>query len=613
MATRFYLHATATPSVNPGYAGWSDTGGAVRRTMAITRQNSALTNFARAETSSTNNYNVLLAQFVSAPLTYDGTLSGTVHGVARALESSTAMNAYSQLVVKVVSGDGSTLRGTALTFVTTGGTEWPTTTAARRYLGLTANRALTSTAFQAGDRIVVEIGYSARNTGTTNYTGTLRFGDPTSGADMGDSQTGTADEIPWVEFSQDLILAGSPQSVTCNAATVGVVASDVSADPGTAPANLLTVRVLQNDSAIATRVIDVAALPTTFTDLSFSLTDVERALLQNVDSVPVSLELHATLPHAVEVDAVSLSVWPDAPTGPTNQTIGVNAAAVSANANAVTPIMGRISTTLDAASVTAVARDAASTARVIAALQHATVSISGNVVSITLGRIAATVDAASVAAVAHDATSAIGTTRVTTTTALVTATANTATPAPGRVGNALDVATVATAAQLASPVLGGVSVTTSVATVSASPQNPLAVTGRLGVALDTAAVTVVAQIGSTAAGRIAVTAHVASVSAEALDVGTVLSLLVQLAIAEVTATARAVTLTGVAPSFGYLDGMLTVLARTSGTLGVMLRHDADLSVMLRHDAVLSAIARHEAALHIVASESAALNTVSGEP
>ena len=55
----------------------------------------------------------------------------------------------------------------------------------------------------AGDRIVVEIGFS-NTTGGTSITGTLNFGDD-SATDLGDNETDTAANNPFVEFSTEII------------------------------------------------------------------------------------------------------------------------------------------------------------------------------------------------------------------------------------------------------------------------------------------------------------------------------------------------------------------------------------------------------------------------
>lgn len=224
-ATRMFVSATATPGISPAAAGgWSSAASMVRRTLATTKTNTAITTVGVAETSTTNPYNVALLQMHSPALVGSGFIAGTVHGIFRMLESNASMNAYSQLVIRVVSADGTTVRGTALDVVNTGGTEWATTTAANRYAGLTANRTLTPVAFSNGDRILIELGYCARNTSATSYTGTIRYGDPT-GTELADAESGTTDNCPWIEFSQALPFtapAGSPIAVKSMALRLGL-------------------------------------------------------------------------------------------------------------------------------------------------------------------------------------------------------------------------------------------------------------------------------------------------------------------------------------------------------------------------------------------------------
>lgn len=561
MATRLYLHATAAPSVSPGYAGWGDTGGAVRRTMAVARQNSSLTNFAPAEAVTTSNYNVLLAQFVSAPMTYAGTLSGTINGVARLLESSTNMNAYSQIVVKVVSGDGATLRGTAVTFTTSGGTEWPTTTAARRYLTLTQNRALTDVAYNAGDRLVVELGYCARNTSSTSFTGTMRFGDPTAGADMGLSESGTTDEVPWLEFSQDILFAGGAQTTACGVASATAAARSVAADPGTAPSSgTLTVRLLQGTRTVATRVIDVASLPTSFATLSYPLTMVERAMLQDVDAEPVSIEATASHSESVALDALGLDVWRAASGGPSNQSIGCGVAQVSAQARGVATTAGSTTAGLAIAIATASTRQAATATALVVTLARATVSGAPRSVTVALGTLTIGVARAAVTAAPRGVVSiaggltvptnvaaanvtgqgvaaTIGDTTVTADRASVVASARPVTTQAGAVVVTLPVATVAALGRGVT-FAGTVSVALQRASVASSARGGMAVPGGLVMTLSRATATAAPRSVSTAVGAVQVTVGRAAVAVPARAVQSQATLFVSLGRALVLADAR---------------------------------------------------------------------------
>jgi hypothetical protein len=65
---------------------------------------------------------VLIRQYLSDPLSGPQTVAGTVKGVARTLESLATANAQAQLTIRVVSKDGTTVRGTLLALSTAGAT-----------------------------------------------------------------------------------------------------------------------------------------------------------------------------------------------------------------------------------------------------------------------------------------------------------------------------------------------------------------------------------------------------------------------------------------------------------------------------------------------------------
>lgn len=210
-STRFYLPSSGAAAVSPAFGAWNLTTGADR--IALTRTSgtgqTAFATRAVAETLAAVS-DVLVRQYVSDPLPAAGTLSGSVKGIVRAMESATAADMRAQLLIRVVSNDGATVRGTALA-INTGAlaSEFGTALANRRFpLGWSGvGAALTDVAYQTDDRIVVEIGYRAHNTVTTSRTGTLEFGNVGT-SDLAEDETSTAQLNPWIEFSQDLFPTG---------------------------------------------------------------------------------------------------------------------------------------------------------------------------------------------------------------------------------------------------------------------------------------------------------------------------------------------------------------------------------------------------------------------
>lgn len=223
MATRFYFPSTGTADVSPAFdAEWNDSSSVTRRPLNRTRGTSAFVEISDTETSALSTWDILLGQFVSAPLQAQ-TLSGTFSCVIRARESATGVNARSQMVVKVVSNDGATIRGTLFPAdtTTTNVNEWVATTTATAVRNAffpkgTASQAFTSLAIQAGDRIVIEVGARTVNTATTaGFTAAMRFGEAAA-SDLTADETGVVEGNPWIEFSSTVLLQADLPTGTLN-------------------------------------------------------------------------------------------------------------------------------------------------------------------------------------------------------------------------------------------------------------------------------------------------------------------------------------------------------------------------------------------------------------
>jgi microcompartment protein CcmK/EutM len=212
LATRFYFPSTGTADISPAFdAEWNDSSSVTRRPLNRLRGTSAFLEVSDTETSALNTWDILLGQFVSAPLQAQ-TLTGTFSCVIRARESAAGVNARSQMVVKVVSNDGTTVRGTLFPAdtTTTNVNEWVVTTTATAARNAffpkgTASQGFTSLAIQANDRLVVEVGARTVNTATTaGFTAAMRFGEAAA-SDLTADETGVVEGNPWIEFSSTLL------------------------------------------------------------------------------------------------------------------------------------------------------------------------------------------------------------------------------------------------------------------------------------------------------------------------------------------------------------------------------------------------------------------------
>ncbi len=209
MATRFYLPISVMPSsVAPAYsASWEETSSSNRYRLYNfpTTSSSGTTIVATHSVASVGD--VLVAQFISEPLAAQ-TITGTTKGIIRVLESASANDCRAQMVMKVVSNDGSTTRGTLLAEDAGAlSNEFPITTLTNRKFPLNwagAGTALGSVAAQDGDRLVIEIG-ARFHVATTSITASFRIGDDSSLSDAAENETATTNTRSWIELSQDLI------------------------------------------------------------------------------------------------------------------------------------------------------------------------------------------------------------------------------------------------------------------------------------------------------------------------------------------------------------------------------------------------------------------------
>lgn len=212
MATRVYLPSSGTtPGISPAVgSGWTATAstGFVRINGVLTRINSTLTDHTSASPSATNPSTYVFRQYIIGPLAAQ-TVSGSLTGIVRGLESATTFNATIAIAVRQVNGAGTHVND-ILSVAASDNTaaappEFGTSAATRRFndSAESATLSLTSRTLSDGDFIVIEIGARKASTSTT-ATVTLRFGD-SNASDFAHTDGLTTDLNPWVEFSGDLV------------------------------------------------------------------------------------------------------------------------------------------------------------------------------------------------------------------------------------------------------------------------------------------------------------------------------------------------------------------------------------------------------------------------
>lgn len=204
MATRFYFEPTSTPSITPTFdSGWEQTGQAIRRNLTSKTRVTTLAALADGTSVTvpiTTTQDILDVQFISEPIPTQR-LIGTVSVVIRCDESTVNVNAFLAVVIKVISNDGTTSRGTIFSNFSNGTeiTSSNTTSASTKIVNA---QALTEISTQPGDRILVEVGANAAAP-IASGTYLMRFG-YNAASDFALTQGLTTDLNPWIEFSQNL-------------------------------------------------------------------------------------------------------------------------------------------------------------------------------------------------------------------------------------------------------------------------------------------------------------------------------------------------------------------------------------------------------------------------
>ena len=203
--TRFYFPSSGNaPNISPAFdAGWEQTGEADRLILIP----KLLLDVATSRTGKqitvpiTTTQDILARQFVSGPIPPTNfKTTDTISAIVRCVESATTINASLAIVVKIVSQDGSIVRGTLYSNFNID-SEFPAS-------GSDATRIMNSVNISAlqtlpGDRIVIEVGVHAAAP-SAGGTASVRFGNNSTSGDFAMTSGLTTDLNPWFEMSKDL-------------------------------------------------------------------------------------------------------------------------------------------------------------------------------------------------------------------------------------------------------------------------------------------------------------------------------------------------------------------------------------------------------------------------
>jgi hypothetical protein len=196
---RFYLPSTGLAAVNPAYdASWSYTLDPTDRKRCVqARTNSPTTSAVVVDPIGGAGRHNLYQQWVSDPVAPQ-TISGTIAGYARV--ASDTPNTYRSITssLRVVSLDGTVVRGTLLALAAGGGSNPFAASLTNRTIW--SGNPVQPVSTQIGDRLVIELGcFSSAD--PIDVVSQLSMGD-NSATDLPADETTTAANNPWIQLSR---------------------------------------------------------------------------------------------------------------------------------------------------------------------------------------------------------------------------------------------------------------------------------------------------------------------------------------------------------------------------------------------------------------------------
>lgn len=223
MATRFYMDDAVAAPITPAFdAAWEQTGAADRFYSQRKGQVTAigtLANQAAKTVPITTTQQILARQYITEGMPRRTRVLARISMVIRTVESASTANVFLAWVLRAVSNDGSTVRGTLGSSMTNTGTEFPTTAATRIFT--LAGLSGTPLTLEEGDRLVFEIGGHAQAP-TAAGTYTLRFGN-SAATDFALTSALTTNLNPWWELDQDLWPAVPNNQLVVSSKSAGVI------------------------------------------------------------------------------------------------------------------------------------------------------------------------------------------------------------------------------------------------------------------------------------------------------------------------------------------------------------------------------------------------------
>ncbi len=215
MTTKFYFPSYGFSAIKVNYDPyWDDTHRSIQRvdlvTVPIHSPMVEITTYDRC-TSNPDGRNILVRQYISAPLAQQ-LIAGVFEGHFQTTGAGFDTQFFSQVIVKVVSNDGSIVRGIlydgdeeANPHMISLPDTWVNTLTNRFFpRGSVYPILLTPVQTQLNDRLVIELGYRSLRSSFAIHQASMRFGDNGIG-DLPSDQVNTSNNLnPWCSFSNSI-------------------------------------------------------------------------------------------------------------------------------------------------------------------------------------------------------------------------------------------------------------------------------------------------------------------------------------------------------------------------------------------------------------------------
>lgn len=204
MATRLYFSGSQVPAISPAFGGWTADTGARLKLLSAKQSGEIFAAISGGSLAGVAGF----VQFVSDELSAQ-TIAGTIKAYLRC-NSDAEADISPRMLIRVVSNDGTVVRGTLLALGNYGGANFSTAAFQNRIFA--DGDALSGLAVLAGDRLVIEIGANNPSGGDC-FVG---FGAPSVTSDLPENESETAALVPWIEFSGDVgfqVVAGGSKNL----------------------------------------------------------------------------------------------------------------------------------------------------------------------------------------------------------------------------------------------------------------------------------------------------------------------------------------------------------------------------------------------------------------